>query len=146
MEFFCFVCTLLFLAFWFFGEKFLLVLGGNFFLAFFTITIITLFCSLVSMFAWEWIRARRRFCLLIALGAFSLSMAACSKPYPVYETEIVTMAPPAYLLEPFQVPSFTGDTNEDLLLYTLNMRQNLQLCNARLEAVRKSVTEDIKKE
>lgn len=133
-----FVSILLFLAYAF-GEKFLLALGGSFFFAFFTITLIALFCSLVSEFVLEWIRTRRRLCLLAVSAALCLGMTACSKSYPVYETEFVRITPPAYLLEPLPVPLFTGSDNEDLLLYSLTLRQNLQLCNIRLEAVKKSV-------
>ena len=137
MNFLCFICTLLFLAY-VFGEKFLLALDGSFFFAFFIITFIALFCSLVSEFVLEWIRTRRRLCLLAVSGALCLGLSACAKSYPVYETELVRITPPAYLLEPLPVPPFTGSDNEDLLMYSLTLKQNLQLCNARLEAIKKS--------
>lgn len=137
MNFLCFIVTLLFLAFCF-GEKFLFALGGNFFFAFLTITLIALFCSLVNELVLEWIRTRRRLCLFAVSGALCLGMVACSKPYQVYETELVRITPPLLLLEPLPVPPFTGSDNEDLLLYSLTLRQNLQLCNARLEAIKKS--------
>lgn len=74
--------------------------------------------------------------ILLCLAFF---FSACSKSYPVYETEIVRVTPPAVLLEPLDLPSFAGTTNEDLLLYTLTLEQNLHLCNARLEAIKKSL-------
>lgn len=137
MNFLCFIVTLLFLAFWF-GEKFLLALGGNFFFAFLAITLITLLCSLVSEFFLEWIRSRKSLCLLVLLAGLCLGLSACAKSYPIYETELVKITPPPSLLEPFPVPPFTGSDNEDLLLYTLTLKQNLQLCNARLEAIKKN--------
>lgn len=72
------------------------------------------------------------FCILFALSA-------CAKPYPVHETEIVKITPSPLLLEAFPMPPFSGSTNEDLLLYTLSLEQNLSLCNARLSAIKKSV-------
>lgn len=74
--------------------------------------------------------------IFLILAMFALS--ACAK-YPVYETETVQIKPPFPLLEPVPVPSFAGSTNEDLLLYTLTLEQNLTLCNARLSAIKKSV-------
>lgn len=68
-----------------------------------------------------------------------LALCACGKPCPVYETKILTVKPPASLLEPIITPSFTGSSNEDLLLYTLTLEENLSLCNARLSAIKKSV-------
>lgn len=64
---------------------------------------------------------------------------ACGKSYPVYETETVRIKPPLSLLEPVPVSPFTGSTNEDLLLYTLTLEENLNLCNTRLSVVKKSV-------
>lgn len=75
--------------------------------------------------------------LLFCIGLFAL--CACAKPYPVHETEIVQIKPPLSLLEPLPIPSFFGSTNEDLLLYTLTLEENLSLCNARLSAIKKSV-------
>lgn len=68
-----------------------------------------------------------------------LVLCSCAKPYPVHETEIVQIKPPLSLLEPLPVPSFSGSTNEDLLLYTLTLEENLTLCNARLSTIKKSV-------
>lgn len=68
-----------------------------------------------------------------------VALSACAKSYPVYETEIVKIKLPLPLLDPLPIPSFTGQTNEDLLLYTLILEQNLSLCNARLSAIKKSV-------
>lgn len=70
---------------------------------------------------------------------FVLVFSACAKSYPVYETETVRVMPPAMLLEPLHVPSFTGTTNEDLLLYTFTLEQNIQLCNVRLKSIKKSI-------
>lgn len=74
---------------------------------------------------------------LLTLGL--LVLCACTKTYPVYETQIKYVKPPLLLLEPLPLPSFTGTTNEDLLLYTLTLEKNLSLCNARLSAIKKSV-------
>lgn len=137
MNFLCFVCTLLFLAF-FFGENFLLVFGGNFFFAFLTMMLITLLCSLVSEIFGECIRSRKSFCFIALFAGCCLGLSACAKSYPVYETELVKIMPSPLLLDPFPVQPFTGSDNEDLLLYTLTLKQNLQLCNARLEAIKKS--------
>lgn len=68
-----------------------------------------------------------------------LALCACTKPCPVYETQIQTVKPPLPLLEPLPIPPFTGSTNEDLLLYTLMLEENLSLCNARLSAIKKSM-------
>lgn len=73
------------------------------------------------------------------LLCFVIVLSACAKSYPVYETEVIRITPPLSLLEPLPVPSFAGITNEDLLLYTLALEQNLHLCNARLEAIKKSL-------
>lgn len=67
-----------------------------------------------------------------------LALCACAKPCPVYETEIQYVKPPLPLLESLPIPPFTGSSNEDLLLYTLTLEENLTLCNARLEAIKKS--------
>lgn len=67
-----------------------------------------------------------------------LAPSACAKSCPVYETELIRIKPPLSLLEPVSVPLFSGTTNEDLLLYTLTLEQNLSLCNARLNAIKKS--------
>lgn len=67
-----------------------------------------------------------------------LALCSCAKPYPVYETEIIRINPPLSLLAPVPVPPFSGSTNEDLLLYTLILEENLSLCNARLSAIKKS--------
>lgn len=75
-------------------------------------------------------------CIIFMAGFIILS--ACAKG-PVYETEIVKIKPPLPLSDPLPIPSFTGQTNEDLLLYTLTLEQNLNLCNARLSAIKKSV-------
>lgn len=76
--------------------------------------------------------------ILLFLTAAGFALSACSKPYPVYETETVKIKPSPLFLEPFPLPPFTGTTNEDLLLYTLSLEQNMKLCNARLEAIKKS--------
>lgn len=68
-----------------------------------------------------------------------LILSACAKSYPVYETEVIRITPPMSLLEPLPVPFFAGSTNEDLLLYTLTLEQNIQLCNNRLESIKKSI-------
>lgn len=73
------------------------------------------------------------------LLVFVLVLSACAKSYPVYETEVIRITPPLLLLELLPVPSFSGTTNEDLLLYMLTLEQNLHLCNARLEAIKKSL-------
>lgn len=75
--------------------------------------------------------------LLLIIGAAAL--LACAKPYPVYQTEIQTVMLPLSLLEQVAVPSFSGTSNEDLLLYTLTLEENLSLCNVRLEAIKKSM-------
>lgn len=75
--------------------------------------------------------------LLLLIGITALS--ACAKAYPVYDTQIQTVKPPQFLLEPLPIPQFTGKTNEDLLLYTLTLEENLTLCNVRLSALKKSV-------
>lgn len=74
---------------------------------------------------------------LLTLGLVVL--CACGKSYPVYETQIQSIKPPLPLLEPLPLPPFTGTTNEDLLLYTLMLEENLSLYNARLSAIKKSV-------
>lgn len=68
-----------------------------------------------------------------------MSLCACAKSYPVYETELQYIKPPLSLLEPLPIPVFTGSNNEDLLLYTLTLEENLSLCNARLSAIKKSL-------
>lgn len=75
--------------------------------------------------------------LLFIIGIASL--CACVKPYSVYETEIQTVKLPLPLLEPIIVPPFSGTSNEDLLLYTLTLEENITLCNARFEAIKKSM-------
>lgn len=67
---------------------------------------------------------------------FCFSLNACVKPYPVYETNIHEIKAPQFLLEPLPIPPFIGETNEDLLLYTLSLEENLSLCNARLHAIK----------
>lgn len=74
--------------------------------------------------------------MLLIIGTAAL--CACAKPYPVYQTEIQTVRLPLSLLEPVAVPPFSGTSNEDLLLYTLMLEENLSLCNARLEAIKKA--------
>lgn len=76
---------------------------------------------------------------IITLCTLLLALCACAKSYPVHEAEIVQIKPPLSLLEPLPIPSFTGSSNEDLLLYTLTLEENLSLCNARLSAIKKSV-------
>lgn len=63
---------------------------------------------------------------------------ACSKSYPIHTAEVVRITPAPMLLELFPEPVFSGSTNEDLLLYTLSLEKNIRLCNARLEAIKKS--------
>lgn len=60
---------------------------------------------------------------LLTLGL--LVLCACIKTYPVYETQIQSIKPPLLLLEPLPIPPFTGSSNEDLLLYTLMLEENL---------------------
>lgn len=71
--------------------------------------------------------------------ALLCALSACANPYPVYETKIEYVKPPLPLLEPVTVPPFAGHSNEDLLLYTLTLEESLYLCNARLDAIKKSV-------
>lgn len=68
-----------------------------------------------------------------------LALCACAKSNPVHETEIVKITLSPLLLAPLSVPPFSGTTNEDLLLYTLTLEQNLNLCNARLAVIKKSM-------
>lgn len=76
---------------------------------------------------------------IITLCTLLLALSACAKSYPVCETEIQYIKPPLPLLEPLPIPPFTGSSNEDLLLYTLTLEENLTLCNARLSAIKKSM-------
>lgn len=78
----------------------------------------------------------KKYCFLL-LGFSALS--ACGTSYPVYETQIQYIKPPLPLLEPLPLQPFTGSTNEDLLLYTLSLEENLSLCNAHLHAIKKSM-------
>lgn len=68
---------------------------------------------------------------------------ACAKP-TVYTTETVKITPPEILLQEVPIPALSAEagqavTNEDLLLYTLNLEQSLHLCNARLNSIKKSM-------
>lgn len=76
---------------------------------------------------------------IITLCTLLLALSACAKSYPVCETEIQYIKPPLPLLEPLPVPPFIGTTNEDLLLYTFTLEENLSMCNARLSAIKKSM-------
>lgn len=77
--------------------------------------------------------------LFLLPGFFIL--CACGKSHLVYKTDIQLVKAPQFLLEALPLPSFTGSTNEELLLYTLGLEENLSLCNARLHAIKKSMEE-----
>jgi len=52
-------------------------------------------------------------------------------------TETHNIAPPADLLAPCPVPAFAGGTFRQLAGYALDLREALEQCNGRLEALRR---------
>lgn len=81
---------------------------------------------------------KQALCRALPVLCFCL-LSACAKT-PAVQYEVVTAAPPAVLLEPFPLLPFDGQTNEDLLLYTLSLQENVRLCNERLHAIQKSIS------
>lgn len=78
---------------------------------------------------------RKLFCFLLFF------LVSCAKT-PTYTTETVKQPVPKILLQevPLPVMRINQDTtNEDLLLYTLELEQSLTLCNAWLNAIERSV-------
>lgn len=73
-----------------------------------------------------------------ALVLFFFLLPACSQKI-IHDTQIVTIKPANALLEPIHIEPFQGNTNEDLLLYMLTVEKNIHLCNAKLEAIKKSI-------
>lgn len=63
-----------------------------------------------------------------------LSLNACANK-TVYQEEIISLKPSNVLLEPLEIPSFQGTTNEDLLLYALGLEKQVQICNERLTSI-----------
>lgn len=86
------------------------------------------------------VRYKKALCRALPVLCFCL-LSACAKTSAV-QYEVVTAAPPAILLEPFPLLPFDGQTNEDLLLYTLSLQENVRLCNERLHAIQKSIGKD----
>ncbi len=67
-------------------------------------------------------------------------LVSCAKT-PIYTTETVKQSAPKILLQEVPLPVMRTNqdaTNEDLLFYALELEQNLTLCNARLNAIKKS--------
>ncbi len=78
---------------------------------------------------------RKIFCVLL------FCLVSCAKT-PIYTTETVKQPAPKILLQEIPLPAMRTNqdaTNEDLLLYALELGQNLTLCNARLNTIRKSM-------
>lgn len=78
---------------------------------------------------------RKIFCVLL------FCLVSCAKQ-PRYTTEIIKQPVPEILLQEVPMPAMRtsqGATNEDLLLHTLELEQSLTLCNARLNAIQKSM-------
>lgn len=78
---------------------------------------------------------RKIFCVLL------FCLVSCVKQ-PRYTTETVKQPVPEILLQEVPMPAMWTNqdaTNEDLLFYALELEQNLTLCNARLNAIRKSM-------
>ncbi len=78
---------------------------------------------------------RKIFCVLL------FCLVSCAKT-PIYTTETVKQPVPEILLQEVPLPVMRTNqdaTNEDLLLYALELEQNLTLCNARLNAIKKSM-------
>jgi len=61
-------------------------------------------------------------------------LAACSQ-IPVVKTKTVTVLPPIAMTEQIVEPTYSGNTNEDHLHYTLELRSSLRECNANLGAL-----------
>ena len=77
---------------------------------------------------------RKIFCVLL------FCLVSCAKT-PIYTTETVKQPVPEILLQEVPLPVMRTNqdaTNEDLLFYALELEQNLTLCNARLNAIKKS--------
>ncbi len=75
---------------------------------------------------------RKIFCVLL------FCLVSCAKT-PIYTTETVKQPVPEILLQEVPLPVMRTNqdaTNEDLLLYALELEQNLTLCNARLNTIR----------
>lgn len=78
---------------------------------------------------------RKLFCFLLFF------LVSCAKT-PTYTTETVKQPVPKILLQEVPIPAMPinlGATNEDLFLYTLELEQSLTLCNAKLNAIERSV-------
>lgn len=78
---------------------------------------------------------RKIFCVLL------FCLVSCAKT-PIYTTETVKQPAPKILLQEIPLPAMRTNqdaTNEDLLLYALELEQNLTLCNARLNAIKRSM-------
>lgn len=72
-----------------------------------------------------------------------IALFACTKA-PAYTTEAIKITPSKILLQPVPAPVLQIEkgqpvTNQDLLFYTLNLEQSLILCNAKLNALQKSM-------
>ncbi len=78
---------------------------------------------------------RKVFCFLLFF------LVSCAKT-PTYTTETVKQPVTKILLQEVPLPVMRTNqdaTNEDLLLYALELEQNLTLCNARLNAIKRSM-------
>ncbi len=78
---------------------------------------------------------RKIFCVLL------FCLVSCAKT-PIYTIETVKQPAPKILLQEIPLPAMRTNqdaTNEDLLFYALELEQNLTLCNARLNAIKKSM-------
>ncbi len=78
---------------------------------------------------------RKVFCFLLFF------LVSCAKT-PTYTTETVKQPVTKILLQEVPMPAMPinqDTTNEDLLLYVLELEQSLTLCNARLNAIQKSM-------
>ncbi len=78
---------------------------------------------------------RKIFCFLLFF------LVSCATQ-PKYTTEIIKQPVPEILLQEIPLPAMRTNqdaTNEDLLFYALELEQNLTLCNARLNAIKRSM-------
>ena len=72
-----------------------------------------------------------------------LTLSGCSSA-PIIQTRAVYVRPPTEMVQRCPVPPFNGDTYRALLSYTVDLRADLQACDARAKSLQQWIKESPK--
>ncbi|WP_371824089.1 Rz1-like lysis system protein LysC [Hahella sp. HN01] len=72
----------------------------------------------------------------LALVCLMTLQTGCARTRLITQTQTIKQFPPEVLMQPCDIPAFSGSTNADLVVYIERLIASLRMCNADKSALR----------